>query len=423
MGKKPPVQHIEKGLRIDDAVIFSAAEKYGTPLFLYDHGVLEKNYIRLRNFLPEEISVYYSVKANPNKRIVSGFYDLGAGMEAASYGELRMLQEAGISGKDIILLGPGKSDRLLELVARMGVSVIVIESGGELERIAGIGACMQSPVNILFRINPVFKSGTMISMSGNTQFGMDEEEAVSYFLNKHKYPSLNFMGIHVYAGTNIMEEEIFLSTTEQILKLSADMQKKTGETFSFLDIGGGLGVPVYDKDKAVRPDAVREQLNMAVKEYRKNFPGTGIAMEAGRYLAASAGVFLARIMDIKKVKGKKYLILDGGTNNLLYSGKYGFDIPPLKVVGKKGEEMEMVTLCGPSCTPVDRMAVDIFINKCEEGDMIAFYQAGAYGLTAAPGLFLSFGYPKEVMLENNELKLIRKEFGWKEILKLQEVSE
>jgi diaminopimelate decarboxylase len=423
MEKLPPLQHIEKGLEVHDAVITSAVEKYGTPLFLYDCNMLEKNYIKLKNVLPEEVSIFYSVKANPNKRLASEFHDLGTGIEAASYGELKMLQEIGISGKDIILLGPGKSDELLELAVKMDVAFLVIESGKELERIAEIAACMQKRVSIIFRVNPVFKSGSMISMSGNTQFGMDEEEAVRHFLNKNRYPYLDFKGIHVYAGTGIMEEEIFLSNTEQILKLSMEMQKKTGERFSFLDIGGGLGVPVYDRDQALRLDLIKERLHKVVKEYMESFPHSKIVLEAGRYLIANTGIFLTRIMDIKEVKGKKYLILDGGTNNLLYSERFGIKIPPFVVVGRQKDKLEKVTLCGPLCTPTDRMASDVLIPECEVGDVIAFYQAGAYGLTTAPGLFLSHGYPKEVMWKDNQLKLIRKEFGWKEILKLQEVSE
>ena len=423
MEKTPPFHHIEKRLEVNDAVITSAVEKYGTPLFLYDYNMLEKNYIKLKKILPEEVSIYYSVKANPNKRIASEFYNLGTGIEAASYGELRMLQEIEISGKDIILLGPGKSDELLELAVKMDVAFLVIESGKELERIARIATCMQKPVNIIFRINPVFKSGSMVSMTGNTQFGMDEEEAVRHFLNKSKYSYLNFTGIHIYAGTGIMEEEIFLRNTEQILKLSMEMQKRTGEKFTFLDIGGGLGVPVYDKDKAARLDLIKERLNKLVKEYIESFPHTKIALEAGRYLIANTGVFLTTIMDIKEVKGKKYLMLNGGTNNLLYSERFGVKIPPLVVVGKQRDKMEKVTLCGPLCTPTDRMACDVLIPKCGVDDIIAFYQAGAYGLTTAPGLFLSHGYPKEVMWKDNKLKLIRKEFGWKEILKLQEVNE
>ncbi len=423
MEKIPPLHHIEKKLEMDYAAVESAVKKYATPVFLYDYHMLKENYISLRNFLPKEVSVYYSVKANPNKWITSEFVHLGAGVEIASYGELKMLEEIGVRGENTILLGPGKRDELLELAVKRDIAFIVIESAKELEKLAEIAAAMHKRVNVVFRVNPVFKSCSRISMSGNTQFGIDEEEAEGYFLNHDKYPSLNLVGIHIYVGTGIMEEEVFLHNTEQILEIGRAMQERCGHRFSFLGIGGGLGVPVYEKDRLVQLDSVKERFCNAVKEYSRKYPQTKIAMEAGRYLVANAGVFITRVTDVKEVKGRKYLILDGGTNNLLYPERFGVKIPPLEVVGRQSAKPEKVTLCGPLCTPTDRMAGDVLLPGCEEGDIIVFYQAGAYGLTAAPGLFLSHGYPMEIMWKNREFQIIRKRFGWREILKQQEVNE
>lgn len=422
MKRIPAYQHINEKLKFTDRDFRYAASKFGTPVYLYDAEALKRNFLHLRNHIPEQITIYYSVKANPNRYITRFFYNQGTNVEVASYGELMMVKELGVSDERIILVGPGKSSELLEEAVESKLFQIVAESKGELERIYQIAKKKEMLANVSLRINPDFKSGSSVSMSGNTQFGMDEEEAVDIFKNANQYPYIYLTGIHVYVGTKQMEPEAFLHNTAEILKLSRRIQKEARQSFSFLDIGGGLGIPYHEREKKFDFSPIKEEINQLITDYLESFPSTHIAFESGRFLVGSAGVFLTKVLDRKIVKGNQYLILDGGINNLQYDNQIGARIPPMAVVEGTGREEETVTVCGPLCTPADRIAQGVTLPKCEEGDLIAFYQAGAYGTTIAPGLFLSHGYPTEIMYENEAFKMIRKPFQWKEILKLQEVD-
>lgn len=419
--KKPPYQHIATDLEIGETEMRKAAEQFGTPLYLYDARKLEHNYLELRSFIPNTVTIYYSPKANPNKWITELFYQNGANVEAASLGELMMLKERKVLGERIILVGPGKSNELLEAAVEYGIACLVVESAGELDRLHAIAAKKKKQVHTAFRINPCFGSGSMLTMSGNTQFGMDEEEVLRYLKSQEAYPFLKFSGMHVYLGTEITGQETFLWNTIEILEIAKRMQEQSGIKFEFVDIGGGLGIPYFEKEIECDLSKIKDRLSSVVEAYQKTYPETRIALESGRYLTGNAGIFLTQVMDKKEVKGKRYAILDGGTNNLLYSSQYGARIPPMQVIGKKHGELERVTFCGPLCTPTDRMALDAEVPPCKTGDLIAFYQAGAYGTTIAPGLFLSHGFPSEVLYTKGRLELIRRRVGWKEILEMQEV--
>lgn len=421
MQQSPANRHINKYLMIKGTDLLHAASEFGTPLYLYDPVCLKINYCGLKKHLPDPVNIYYSAKANPNKYITQFFYNLGANVEIASMGELMMVKETGIPGKNIILVGPGKSSELLEEAIDSSIFQIVAESRGEIERISRIAEQKKKLVNVSLRVNPVFKSGTKVSMSGKTQFGMDEEEAISIFHESATYPCINMSGIHGYVGTKQLDPQSFLNNTHEILMLSQRIQEAAQKSFTFLDIGGGLGIPYYEKEEPFSFSDIEEELDKQISDYLNMYPNTYIALESGRFLVGNAGIFLAKVLDKKQVKGMNYLILDGGTNNIQYDNQFGSRIPPLKVVDGENREDEIVTLCGPLCTPTDILAKNVTMPKCEENDLIAFYQAGAYGTTIAPGLFLSHGYPTEVMFNNGSFTMIRKPFSWKDILKLQEV--
>jgi diaminopimelate decarboxylase len=109
------------------------------------------------------------------------------------------------------------------------------------------------------------------------------------------------------------------------------------------------------------------------------------------------------VIDIKSSFGIQYIVLDGGTNIFnIDAHYYGFKSLPFSVLTDNPNKYDVYTICGPLCTSTDRLAVDIHCRVPNIGDTIAFYQAGAYGFSASPGLFLSRGFPKEIFYEPKE---------------------
>jgi diaminopimelate decarboxylase len=136
-------------------------------------------------------------------------------------------------------------------------------------------------------------------------------------------------------------------------------------------------------------------------------------VEPGRYLVGEAGVYIARVNDIKVSRGKKFLILDGGMHHhLAASGNLGQTIKrnyPIALVEKLAEpEEEIVDVVGPLCTPLDMLGRGVNLPRAEVGDLIGVFQSGAYARSASPLGFLSHPAPPEVWIARGQHRLIRR---------------
>jgi diaminopimelate decarboxylase len=162
-------------------------------------------------------------------------------------------------------------------------------------------------------------------------------------------------------------------------------------------------------------ESLRREIQVLMREVRKEplFSGTRFMLEPGRYLVGEAGIYVARVIDVKVSRGKKFLILDGGMNHhLAASGNLGQVIKrnfPIAILNKMGEKpCETVDVVGPLCTPLDVLARQVDLPSVEVGDLVGVFQSGAYARTASPLGFLSHPSPAEVLVENGEVRLIRR---------------
>jgi diaminopimelate decarboxylase len=120
------------------------------------------------------------------------------------------------------------------------------------------------------------------------------------------------------------------------------------------------------------------------------------AVELGRWLVGEAGIYLARVIDRKQSGGETFLVVDGGLNHhLAATGNFGTVVRrnyPVAVAHRIGEPAEeTVSIVGPLCTPLDRLADRVALPRAEVGDVIAIFASGAYGATASPAAFLGHG--------------------------------
>ena len=409
MSKNPPNQHIPGNLKLSDQILVEAAREFGTPLYVYDAAMMEQRWRRLRSILPDNVAVYYSVKANPNLSIIDVFRRQGASFEIASSGELAAVFRVGVSPTNLIFVGPGKSKEELEEAVTSDLGVIAAESRREVENLQVLSRLYGRKTRVALRINPGRGKGT-IAMGGTTQFGMEPKIALGALIDASNYTDLEIIGIHAYLGTGILNWEVVLEHTQMILRVADELQQKSSNEFRFIDVGGGLGIPYYDGDEEPGWDALRAPLANLIDEYLRKHPQTEtLAVESGRFLVGPSGVFLARVLDVKLSGDKWFAILDGGTNVFGGDNRYrGFRPTPVRVLGNESTTAQPLTLCGPLCTSADQLAVDTLLPLPGIGDLVAFYQAGAYGLTASPGLFLSRGFTCEVLVhDGRRLSLIR----------------
>jgi len=399
------------GRRVSDL-----AAEFGTPLFLYDAALLRDRLATLRAHLPARVDVFYSVKANPNPAVIAVFAQMGAGLEIASGGEYLRARRGGGTPERILFAGPAKGRAELQLVLDGGIGEIHLESMEELETVAELAAGRAEPVDVAVRVNPAAEaSGGAMRMGGQpAPFGFDEERLEEVVRAIAARPGLRFSGVHMFAGTQILQADVLVGQWRRALELARHAARVAGGPLRTVDLGGGLGIPYFPNESALDLAAVRagaEDLFAGV-EKDPALQGTRIVLEPGRFLAGPAGLYLARVRAVKESRGRTFVILDGGMHHhLAASGNLGQvikrDYPVLNASHADAAPTLEATVSGPLCTPLDTLARSAQLAPVAAGDLVAVLQSGAYGLTASPVGFLSHPMPAEVLVDGGRATLIR----------------
>jgi diaminopimelate decarboxylase len=409
-------------LRIGDIPVSNLADDYETPFFVYDRGIIDQKWNLLRDALPDVFSICYSVKANPSQTILKHFLSKGAGLEIASAGEFCQALHAGCSPENIIFAGPGKTEKELEFVLGKGIGEIHLESVREAERVSAIAQKQSIRARVALRVNPGGEAeGGAMRMGGRpAAFGIDEETLDSVLDQLLALGGLDFRGIHIFAGTQILDHQILASQYRKGLEIALRVAARLKSPLHTIDFGGGLGIPYFPHETALDTQKLKQELDLLF-ESQKDEPllsGTRFVVEPGRYLVGECGVYVARVNDVKISRDKKFLILDGGMHHhLAASGNLGQTIKrnyPVAVLNKLNEPaQETYEVAGPLCTPLDVLARNVSLPRTEVGDLIGVFQSGAYARSASPLGFLSHATPPEVWVEGSSHRLIRRrgEFG------------
>ncbi len=403
-------------LLIGGLTVSSLAVRHGTPVFVYDRNIVEQKYSALRAALPKRFAISYSMKANPNPSFLRFFLEKGCGLEIASAGEFYQARHAHCSARDILFAGPGKTEAELELAISQGIGEIHAESKLEIERISAICRKFGARTPVAVRVNPNEdgQGGAMLMGGKSAPFGVDEEELEPLLHRIAKDPYLEFRGIHLFVGSQILDCQLLLAQYRKGLEIARRAAATIDLPLRTLDFGGGLGIPYFVGDSELDLRWLSEGLHELMAEIEREdcFAQTTFMVEPGRFLVGEAGVYVARINDIKISRGKKYLILDGGMNHhLAASGNLGQVIKrnfPMAILSKFDVPVpEPVDVVGPLCTPLDTLGRSVRLPAAEVGDLIGIFQSGAYARTASPLGFLSHPTPPEVWVEGGQDFLIR----------------
>jgi diaminopimelate decarboxylase len=404
-------------LRVGKVGIQDLATAYGTPFFVYDCAVAQQKWALLREALPVRFSISYSVKANPNPSILRIFLQKGCGLEVASAGEFHQALAGGCPAHNILFAGPGKTESELEYVLSKDIGEIHAESFREIERIGAVSQRLGRRARVAARINPGGEAeGGAMRMGGKSApFGMDEEQLEEIVARIQSNPSLEFRGIHLFTGTQILSAAVLLKQYAKGIELARRAANLVGHALSRVDFGGGLGVPYFAHEKELNLTELKCGLEELTEKLEGDplFHGTEFLVEPGRFLIAESGIYIVRVIDIKVSCGKKFVVVDGGMHqHLAASGNLGQTIKrnyPIAVLNKIGAPPEeTVDVVGPLCTPLDTLGRNVDLPRVKEGDLIGIFQSGAYARSASPLGFLSHPTPPEVMVDGGEHFLIRR---------------
>ncbi len=395
--------------------ISQIARNYGTPFYLYHGEMIVDRVRRVKEALGTEVS--YSLKANPSVGVCQLIArEVGTGGEVASSGELVVARAAGFEPEDIVFAGPGKTDDELRMVVEEGIFADNVESLNEIDRLATIAKDMGRRIGVGLRINPAAQlMGSQMRMGGTVgQFGIDQAELEEAIRKTLSHPELILRGIHVYTATQVFEVEPLLEHCRNILEIALEAADYAGQPLQMIDFGGGFGVPYFEKMVEFDLGTFGEGFRELLESYRSDprLSGCRFLFELGRYLVADAGVYITRAVDVKQMRGKTFVVTDGGMNHhLTATGNMGQvfrkSYPLLNLSRMSGVPEEGVAVAGPCCTPLDLFGSNIPLAEPEVGNLIGVFYSGAYGFSASNLGFLSHPAPAEVLLWGGEAHLLR----------------
>jgi diaminopimelate decarboxylase len=404
-------------LQVGGIPVGELAREYGTPLFVYDAGVLDRQYALLRSTYPKEFAIAYSVKANPCPTILRHFLGLGLGLEVASAGEFYQALQAGCRPERVLFAGPGKTEVELEFALQHGIGEIHVESLLEAERVGAISGKLGVRARVALRVNPGAEvQGGAMRMGGKAApFGVDEERLDTVLDRLVADSNVEFQGIHLFTGTQILDDSVLVAQYRRGLDIARRVTARVGRPLRTLDFGGGLGIPYFPTETPLPMEPLARALESLAVEVRADdrFRGTQLLIEPGRYLVGEAGVYITRIQDIKESRSKTFYIVDGGMNHhLAASGNLGQVIKrnfPVAVLSRLDAPVGAgVDVVGPLCTPLDVIARDVPLPEARVGDLFGIFQSGAYARTASPLGFLSQPTPAEVFVHRGKATLARR---------------
>jgi diaminopimelate decarboxylase len=398
-----------RDLLVGGFTIQALAERFGTPLYIYDAEAMRRSFIALKIALSGFASIVYSIKANPNPAIAGIFVELGAGIEIASAGEYERARQAGVAPQAILFAGPGKRDDELSHVVQNGIGEIHLESLEEMMRLDAIAARAGARVAVSLRINPVSAAqGGAMRMGGKpSPFGFDEEQSDEVLRALASAVRLDLCGVHLFAGTQILDANTLLAQWRHGIDVAARIARAAQRPLRSIDLGGGLGIPYYAGDVPLDLATIRNGTSALAAQTMAEplLRDARIIVEPGRYLAGPGGLYVARVIASKISRGTRFIVTDGGMHHhLAASGNLGQvvkrDYPVIAPARMDATSFERVVVAGPLCTPLDTLARAVDLPALEAGDLIAVMQSGAYGLSASPVGFLSHKAPAEVLVDN-----------------------
>jgi len=374
----------------------TVAERVGSPSFYaYDASRLAQRIAACRMAFGPRVRLKYAVKANPFPPLVAALTHWVDGFDVASEAEMALVLDFGANPAMLSFASPGKRLAAIRRAVAAGVTVTV-ESAHQLDQTLAVGEALGRTPHVALRINPDFqlvRAG--MRMGGGPQpFGIDHESVLP-LLARLLASGARWVGLHLYAGSQLLAtDQIREAHRASFLALCQLIEKVNHTPPQWLNIGGGLGIPYFPGETPLELGVVGEELQSLADSLAQRFPATALVIELGRYLVGEAGIFATQVLERKTSRGETFLVVDAGLNaHLAATGNLGQVLKknyPVAIGNRMHEPAsETVTIVGPLCTPLDRLATRVELPVAQPGDWVVLFQSGAYGATASPQRFLS----------------------------------
>ncbi len=401
----------EELMDIDGVKIADIVEQFGSPVMVFSESTIRKNYQEAYQSFSvryPKIQFGWSYKTNYLSAICSIYHQEGSWAEVVSLYEYEKAKRLGVSGNNIIINGPMKEEKLIEMAIKDG-AILNIDHYDELFEIERIAKKLDTTVDVGIRLNmdtgiyPVW-----------TRFGFNLENGQAFqAINRIKNGGiLNLIGLHIHQGTFILEPEAYRTAAFKMLDFTKLIKEKLEIEIKFIDLGGGFASlntlhEQYLPGEQASPSM--SQFAEAITDGFLSYPYNDIEqptliLETGRALIDDAGYCISTVIGTKRLPdGHKALLIDAGVNILFTSFWYKHEIVPAQPFDGFIED---TVVYGPLCMNIDVIRASIKLPDMKKGERVVIKPVGAYNVTQWMQ-FITYRPAVVLISEKGEMELIR----------------
>ncbi len=384
------------------------AQEVGTPAYIYSLATLKRHFkVFDQAFAKARHIVCFSVKANSNLALLRAFAKEGSGFDIVSEGELFRALKVGADPRKIVFSGVGKKRQEIEYALKSGILMFNVESEEELFALDEIAAGIGKKAPISLRVNPDVDPQTHPYISTGmkkAKFGVDIKKSLETYRKAVSLKNVEVVGVDCHIGSQLTSVTPFVDALakvrEYLDRVLAGEMKKEGAQIRYLDLGGGLGINYHDETPPL-PDEYAKAIIQGLEGL-----DITLILEPGRVIVGNAGILLTEVQYIKETDTKKFIIVDGGMNDLIRPALYG-SYQAIQPVIENNADKVVADVVGPICESGDFFAKDREIARPKRGDLLAVMSAGAYGFTMAS----NYNYhpkPPEVLVDGDQYYIVRR---------------
>lgn len=399
--------------RLDGVDLEVLAQRVGTPLHVYSAAAIRERIRTLQTAMQGlDTMVCYAVKANSNLAILGLMADAGLGADIVSGGELWRSLLAGIPPDRIVFSGVAKSADEIGAALGAGVGRFNVESKDELILLQRLAAARNVNARASVRINPDVDARTHAKIStgkSENKFGVGIDQAREWFADRGRLTHVTLDGLHVHIGSQMLSLDPIRLALQRVGAFWRELAA-AGHAIDCFDVGGGLGVCYRTgQDHPLSIEDYAQVLRQALHGF-----GGRILLEPGRWLVATAGVLLTRVLRVKQGRQRRFLVLDAAMTELIRPALYDawHEIVP---VLPRPDPPQLYDVVGPVCETGDTFAVDRQLPMCEPGDLVMIKATGAYGAAMASN-YNSRPFAAEVVLDRGRYAVVRRRQTFEEMI-------
>ena len=387
------------------------AQQYGTPVYIYHAEKIAEQYQKLKAaFKGQDVLFFYASKALTNVNILRYMLSLGANVDCSSINEAKLAIHAGFKPENILYTSNGISFEEIAEAKELGVNINI----DSLSNLNKFGEKYGNTYPVGIRLRPNIMAGGNLKIStghDKSKFGIpvDKVDDILALVNKH---SLNIKTLHIHTGSEIKDVEVFVQGIDVLFQLAHHFKD-----LKVIDLGGGFKVPYKAGDSETDISLLAEKVSAAFKKYEKDTNRhLQVWFEPGKYLVSEAGYFVTEVNVMKETRAATFVSVNSGFNHLIRPMFYDA-YHRIENISNPDGHVATYSVVGNICE-TDTFAWARELTESKEGDLIVFYNAGAYGFEMSSN-FNSRYRPAEVLVKDGKYQLIRRRETFEDLLKNQ----